>query len=254
MSQVTTVYTYKAKVGETISSANANALYSNINTASTSINADNTRTEAISRRHLFDMSELPANNHVTFTYLKEVGQHLASGNYNSTTFVDITHGVTASITPPAGSITLRPNEAVRLQFSVMVEAAVKGANGVSNRALETNNYYFRFFININGTLTAVSPEYGYSLLADATPSLGGGGANGWAPSQSEASASFSDIANQELIVQVRVAQSYIYINKTANDQTITETKPRVRVQVPNGTATANTITLKEFEFVSMGVR
>lgn len=253
MSQVTTVYTYKAKVGETISSANANNLYANINTASLTINADNTRTEAISRRHLFDMSELPANVHVTFTYLKEVGQHLASANYNSTTFVDITHGVLCSITPPPGSITLRPNEAVRLQFSVMVEAAVKGTNGTA-RALETNNYYFRFFININGTLTAVSPEYGYSLLADATPSSGGGGPNGWAPSQSEAGASFSDIANSELIVQVRVAQSYIYINKTANDQTITETKPRVRVQVPNGTATVNTITLKEFEFVSMGVR
>jgi len=253
MSQVTTVYTYKANVGETISSAKANNLYANINTASTTINADNTRTEAISRRHLYDLSELPSNVHVTFTYLKEVGQHLASGNYNSTTYVDITHGVTASITPPAGSIVLRPNEAIRLQFSVMVEAAVKGATGTA-RALETNNYYFRFFVNINGVLTAVSPEYGYSLLADATPSAGGGGPNGWAPSQSEASASFSDIANQELIVQVRVAQSYIYINKTANDQTITETKPRVRVQVPNGTATANTITLKEFEFVSMGVR
>lgn len=253
MSQVTTVYTYKAKVGETISSANANNLYANINTASLTINADNTRTEAISRRHLNDLSELPNNVHVTFTYIDEVGQHLASANYNSTTFVDITHGVLCSITPPPGSITLRPNEAVRLQFSVMVEAAVKGTNGTA-RALETNNYYFRFFININGTLTAVSPEYGYSLLADATPSSGGGGPNGWAPSQSEAGASFSDIANNELIVQVRVAQSYIYINKTGSDQTITETKPRVRVQVPNGTATVNTITLKEFEFVSMGVR
>lgn len=254
MSQVTTVYTYKAKAGETISSSNANNLYANINTASSAINADNTRTEAISRRHLFDMSESPANVHVTFTYIQEVGQHLASGNYNSTTYVDITHGVTASITPAPGSIVLKPNEAIRLQFSVMVEAALSGANGTSNRALETNNYFFRFFVNINGVLTAVSPEYGYSLLADATPSLGGGGPNGWSPSQSEASGSFSDIANNILIVQVRVAQSYIYINKTANDQTITETKPRVRVQVPNGTATANTITLKEFEFVSMGVR
>lgn len=252
MSQVTTVYTYKAKVGETISSTNANNLYSNINTASTTINADNTRTEAISRRHLFDLSELPANQHVTFGFIKEAGQHLASGNYNSTTFVDITHGLTASITAPAPYI-LRPNEAIRLQFSVMVEAATKGTNG-SARALETNQYYFRFFVNINGALTAVSPEYGYSLLADATPSAGGGGPNGWAPSQSEAGASFSDIANGELIVQVRVAQSYIYINKTANDQTITEMKPRVRVQVPNGTATVNTITLKEFEFVAMGVK
>lgn len=253
MSQVTTVYTFKAKVGETISSSNANNLYSNINTASSAINADNTRTEAISRRHLNDLSELPANVHVTFTYIQEVGQHLASASYNSTTYVDITQGVTATITPAPGSIVLRPNEAIRLQFSVMVESAVKGTTGTA-RALETNNYFFRFFVNINGVLTAVSPEYGYSLLADATPSAGGGGPNGWAPSQSESGGSFSDIANNILIVQVRVAQSYIYINKTANNQTITETKPRVRVQVPNGTATANTITLKEFEFVSMGVR
>ena len=86
-------------------------------------------------------------------------------------------------------------------------------------------------------------------MADSEPS-----GQGWAPAQTENNASFSDIVNQDLIVQVRVAQSYIYINKTANNQTITIMKPRVRVQVPQGAATANTITLKEFEFVAMGVR
>jgi hypothetical protein len=248
MSQVTTVYTYKAKVGETISSANANNLYGNINLASTTINADNTRTEAISRRHLFDLSDFPLNQHVTFGFIEDVNQYLSSANYNSTTYVDINHGVLCSLTAPA-PFTLRPNEAIRMQFSVNVEAATKGTDAGGDLALETNNYYFRFFVNINGTLTAVSPEYGYSLLADAQPSQ-----SGYAPSASENNASFSDIANQDLIVQNRIAQSYIYINKTANDQTITIMKPRVRVQVPQGTCTANTITLKEFEFVAMGVR
>lgn len=248
MSQVTTIYLYKAKVGETISSANANNLYGNINVASTTINADNTRTEAISRRHLFDLSDFPLNQHVTFGFIEDVNQYLASANYNSTTYVDINHGVLCSLTAPA-PFTLRPNEAIRMQFSVNVEAATKGTDSGSDFALETNNYYFRFFININGSLTAVSPEYGYSLLADAEPS-----AAGYAPSASENNASFSDIANKDLIVQNRIAQSYIYINKTANNQTITIMKPRVRVQVPQGAATANTITLKEFEFVAMGVR
>lgn len=249
MSQVLTTYTYKAKVGETISSANANNLYSAINTASTSIDENNTRTESISRRHLYDLSDFPLNQHVTFGFIDDVNQFSATGNYNSTTYVDINHGTLCSITAPNGSIILRPNEAIRLQFSVMVEAATKGNDVGNDNALETNNYYFRFFVNINGVLTAVSPEYGYSLLADAQPS-----GQGWAPSQSENNASFSDIVNQDLIVQVRVAQSYIYINKTANNQTITIMKPRVRVQVPQGAATANTITLKEFEFVAMGVR
>jgi hypothetical protein len=249
MSQVTTVYTYKAKVGETISSANANNLYSAISTASATINADNTRTEAISRRHLFDLMESPANQHVTFGFIEDVNQFSATGNYNTNLiYTDITHGVLCSITAPAPYI-LRPNEAIRLQFSVNVEAAVKGTDVGFDLALETNQYFFRFFININGTLTVVSPEYGYSLLADAQPSQ-----SGYAPSQSENDASFSDIANQDLIVQVRVAQSYIYINKTANDQTITEMKPRVRVAVPQGAAGPNTITLKEFEFVAMGVK
>jgi molybdopterin-binding protein len=248
MSQVTTTYLYKAKVGETISSANANNLYSNINTASTTINETNTRTESISRRHLFDLSDLPLNQHVTFGFIQDVNQYLSSGNYNSSVYVDITHGVLCSLTAPA-PFTLRPNEAIRLQFSVNVEAAVKGTDVGFDLALETNNYYFRFFVNINGLLTAVSPEYGYSLLADAEPTQ-----SGYAPSQTENNASFSDIANSDLIVQVRVAQSYIYINKTNSDQTITIMKPRVRVQVPQGAATTNTITLKEFEFVSMGVR
>lgn len=248
MSQVTTIYSYKAKTGETISSANANALYSAINTASTSIDENNTRTESISRRHLYDLSDLPLNQHVTFGFIGDVNQSAATGNYNSTTYVDINHGVLCQLTAPA-PYTLRPNEAIRLQFSVNVEAATKGTDVGADFALETNNYYFRFFINIGGVLTAVSPEYGYSLLADAEPS----GA-GWAPSQSENNGSFSDIANQDLIVQYRIAQSYIYINKTANNQTITIMKPRVRVQVPQGGATANTITLKEFEFVAMGVR
>lgn len=248
MSQVTTLYTYKAKVGETISSADANGIYSNINTASTSIDETNTRTESISRRHLYDLSDFPLNQHVTFGFIQDVNQFSATGNYNSTTYVDINHGVLCSLTAPA-PYTLRPNEAIRMQFSVNVEAATKGTDSGSDFALETNNYYFRFFVNINGVLTAVSPEYGYSLLADAEPS----GA-GWAPSQSEANGSFSDIVNEDLIVQYRISQSYIYINKTANNQTITIMKPRVRVQVPQGAATANTITLKEFEFVAMGVR
>jgi len=249
MSQVTTLYTYKAKVGETISSANTNNLYSNINTASTTINADNTRTESISRRHLFDLFQSTLNQHVTFGFIQDVNQYLATGNYNtSIIYTDITHGVLCSLTAPAPYI-LRPNEAIRLQFSVMVEAATKGTDSGFDFALETNNYFFRFFVNINGVLTAVSPEYGYSLLADAQPSQ-----SNYAPSQTENNASFSDIATNDLIVQVRVAQSYIYINKTNSDQTITEMKPRIRVQVPQGAATANTITLKEFEFVAMGVK
>lgn len=248
MSQVTTLYTYKAKVGETISSANANNLYSNINTASTSIDETNTRTESISRRHLYDLSDLPLNQHVTFGFIEDVNQYAATGAYSSTTYVDINHGTLCSITAPA-PFTLRPNEAIRMQFSVNVESAVKGTDVGLDNALETNNYYFRFFININGSLTAVSPEYGYSLLADAEPS-----GQGWAPAASETNLSFSDIANLDLIVQYRISQSYIYINKTANNQTITIMKPRVRVQVPQGAATANTITLKEFEFVAMGVR
>ena len=248
MSQVTTLYTYKAKVGETISSANANNLYSNINTASTSINETNTRTESISRRHLFDLSDFPLNQHVTFGFIDDVNQYAATGAYSSTTYVDINHGVLCSLTAPA-PFTLRPNEAIRMQFSVNVESATKGTDSGSDFALETNNYYFRFFININGSLTAVSPEYGYSLLADAEPTQAG-----YAPSATENNGSFSDIANGDLIVQYRISQSYIYINKTANNQTITIMKPRVRVQVPQGAATANTITLKEFEFVAMGVR
>lgn len=248
MSQITTIYTYKAKVGETISSTNANNLYSGITTASNTINETNTRTESISRRHLFDLSDLPLNQHVTFGFIEDVNQYLSSGNYNSSTYVDITHGVSCVVTAPAPFI-LKPNEAIRMQFSVNVEAAAKGTDSGLDLALETNNYYFRFFVNINGLLTAVSPEYGYSLLADSEPSQ-----SGYAPSQTENNASFSDIVNQDLIVQVRVAQSYIYINKTVNDQTITIMKPRVRVQVPQGAATTNTITLKEFEFVSMGVR
>ena len=238
MSQVTDTYLYKAKVGETISSANANNIYSSISTASTSINKDNTRTESISRRHLKDLAESPLGEHPTFPFIYKKEQYLASANYSSTTYVDITHGGGTSTTFLA-PLTLQPNECIRLQASVNMIEATKGSAGV-----DQDNYWFAFFLNIGGVLTQVSPDYGFGLLCNS------GSTNGVYQNNNH---SYSDKIYSQLIVNQREAFSYIYINKTGSPQTITLSTLRIKVETPSS-GTNMQIKLKEFTFVTMGAR
>lgn len=242
MSQVTT-YIWRAEAGATSSATSANNIYGSISTASTSINEDNTRTEAISRRHLYDLSQSPVGGHPTFHLIRSKSNAGADANYNNTVFADIAHGGGAS--EAFAPITLKPGECIRLQGSFNMKSCTKGTDGGGNNALDTDTYFYSFFLNIGGVLTQVSPSFGYGLLANS------GSQNS---SYQVDNSSFSDKIQGKLIVNQREAFSYIYFNKTNADQIITEAKVRFRVAVPLSGCTANTVNLKEFCFVILGAR
>lgn len=242
MSQVTTYY-WRAEAGATSNAASANNIYGSIAAASTSINEDNTRTEAISRRHLYDLSQAPINGHPTFHLIRSKSNAGSSLNYNNTIFGDITHGVGATET--FGAFTLKPGECIRLQGSFNMIECTEGTSGGANEALDTDTYFYAFFLNINGSETQVSPSFGYGLMINSGSTI---------PAYQNDNSSFSDKIQDSLIVNQREAFSYIYFNKTNLDQTITQAKVKFRVAVPLAGCTANTIKLQHFCFVVLGAR
>ena len=243
MSQVST-YIWRATAGDKTSASSANNIYGGIQTASTSINEDNTRTEAISRRHLYDLSESPVGTaHPTFSFCSSKNNPSASQAFNNTVYADIAYG--GGTTIALGPITLKAGEAIRLQGSFNMIECTKGIDGGGANALDTDVYYYAFFGTVNGVLTQLSPSYGYSLLANS------GSLNGNYQVDNQ---SFSDKIQGKLIVNQREGFSYIYFNKTNIDQTIADVRVRFRVQTPLGGATANSVKLKEFSFVAIGVR
>ena len=48
--------------------------------------------------------------------------------------------------------------------------------------------------------------------------------------------------------------SYIWLNKTGSDITVTAAKVKIKVQAPLGGCTINTIQIGQWNFVAMGVR
>lgn len=243
MSIVSTGKINAANAGETISVPKANAIYNEIAAASATIDSSNTRTDSISRRHLVDLSTQPTGLHPTFHQIMSASQFSASGNYNNTAYLDVSHGGGAFINF-INPVVLRPGEVMRLQASVNVTAALLGANN-ADCSLTNQYYWFSFYGDPGGVSTRLSPEFGYSLstipgIQDLTYQA--------IPS------SFSDKTQFKLIVQQREAFSYLYINKTAANITFTNVRIKVRVQQPFATAGQNQITLKEFRLVALGAR
>jgi hypothetical protein len=244
MSQVSNTKTNAAVAGATTSATSSAGIYSALATASAAVDDTNTRTECISRRHLKDLFETPTGEHPTFHQLETVFQNAASATYNNTAYADIAHGGNCLITFPT-AITLRTGEALRLQANINMKACTKGADGGGALALTTDRYFYSFWATIGGVNTQISPNYGYSLTQN---------------SQSTSAvylgrnSSFSDKIQASLIVDQKEAFSYVYFNKTAPNEIITNCSVRVKVESPGGTATANTITLKEYRLVALGCR
>lgn len=243
MSIVSTGKINAANAGETISVPKANAIYNEIAAASATIDSSNTRTDSISRRHLVDLSTQQTGLHPTFHQLMSTSQFAASGNYNNTAYLDVSHGGGA-IVNFAVPVVLRPGEVLRLQASVNMTAALLGANNADN-ALVNQYYWFSFFGDPGGVSTQLSPDFGYSLST-----IPGINNNAYQSIPS----SFSDKTQFKLITQQREAFSYLYINKTAANITFTNVRVKVKVQQPFGTSTQNRITLKEFRIVALGAR
>jgi hypothetical protein len=244
MSLITTAKANAAVPGETISSVKVNAVYAEIATATASIGPENTRTESISRRHLVDLGTNPLDIKPTFHQIQTTFQSATTLTYNNTAYADISHGggcIINFVVP----LVLRPGEVLRLQANVNMTACTKGVDSGLNLALSTDNYYFRFFGDPNGVSSAISPEFGYSLLSNS----GSTTATYQAINQS-----YSDKIQSQLVVQQREGFSYVYINKTGANITFTNVRVKVRVDTPLGLATANTISLKEFRIVAIGGR
>lgn len=244
MSQTTTSKTSAAKAGVVTSATKANAVYTDLQTASTSIDDTNTRTEGLSRRHLKDMFESTTGERPTFHQLESVFQDAASLTYNNTAFADITHGGSCTLTFP-GAPTLRTGEGLRLQASINMKSCTKGTSGGGNYALATDYYYYSFWATVNGVNTQISPSYGYSLIANSQCN----DAN-----YINKNIAFSDKIQSELIVNQREAFSYIYFNTAAPNKVITDCRVRFKVQVPLAGCTVNTVELKEFRLVAQGIR
>ena len=170
-------------------------------------------------------------------------QFSASGNYNNTAYLDVSHGGGAFINFIL-PVVLRPGECLRLQASINMTDALLGANNADN-ALVNQYYWFAFFGDPGGISTQLSPDFGYSLST-----IPGININAY----QNLISSFSDKTQGKLIVQQREAFSYLYINKTAANITLTNVRVKVKVQQPFGTSTQNRITLKEFRIVALGAR
>lgn len=254
MAQVTTTYLYSANAGETISSSDANNIYSQIGTASQTINADNTRTEAISRRHLKDLSQQPTGEHPTFHELKYSSATVGvTGSYNSSTYTTIFHGGAAIITF-AAPLVIRPGEAIRLQADSTITDVTEGTDGGGNYARQRDQYYYAFFTTVGGLDTQVSPDYGYSLLTNTNSTMPGGYTD-WLTS-ANINYAFGDKTGgrKRFILPQKEMFSFVWFNKTANDITVTSVKVKVKVQAPLGGCTINTIKLGQWNFIAMGVR
>ena len=246
MSQLTVSKTNAAKAGKTTSASSANGVFTALASASASIDDTNTRSECISRRHLKDLAQSTTGEHPTFSQLETVFQDAASATYNNTAYADIAHGGNCLITFPT-AITLRTGEAVRLQANINMKACTKGADagGGGNLALTKDRYFYSFWLTIGGVLTQVSPNFGYSLTQNS------GSTDAVAISRNS---SISDKIQSKLIVDQKEGFSYIYFNKGAPSQVITDARVRVKVDTPLAGCTANTITLKEYRLIAIGAR
>ena len=244
MSQAISGKMAAANAGQTISESKANSIYDEIAIASQSIDDSNVRTESISRRHLVDLSTQMTGEHPTFHQLMSKFQHVASGTYNNTAYNVLSHGggCTINFVVP---VILKPGEALRLQGSVNVTEATVGVDGGGNYARSHSEYYFAFFGDPSGVSTQLSPDFGYSLTSNP---------NCIDSHYVNEDTSFSDKIQSKFIVQQREAFSYLYINKTGSDITLTNCSIRVKVQAPLGGCTANTIKIQEFRLVAIGVR
>ena len=253
MSQVTTTYLYAANPGETISSSNANNQYSNMQTASTTINADNTRTEAISRRHLQDLSQQPTGAHPTFHELRYKSATVATtGNYNSSSFTTLSHGGGATITFNA-PLVIKAGEAIRLQADATIVGCTEGNDGGGNYARQRDQYYYAFFITVAGLDTKISPDYGYSLMSNTNSTMPGGYLD-WLTSPNINYAFGDKPVRKRFVLPQKEMFSYIWLNKTGSDITVTDAKVKIKVQAPLGGCTINTIQIGQWNFVAMGVR
>lgn len=244
MSQAISGKVNAAAAGQPISESKANSIYDEIAISSSNINGDNTRTESISRRHLVDLSTSLTGEHPTFHQLMSKYQAAASGSYNNTTYATISHGGGCSIAFSI-PVVLKPGEALRMQCSLNITEGTVGADGGGNFARSHSEYYFSFWGDPGGIPTQLSPDFGYSLTSNP------GCIDHHYVNLDQ---SFSDKIQNKFIVEQREAFSYIYINKTGSNITLNNVSVKVKVQVPLGGCTANTIKIKEYRLIAMGVR
>jgi hypothetical protein len=101
MAQITTT---TVQPGETTSASAVNAIYTNIATASTDLDSDNTQSEWVSRRHLTNDLVAPYTSIVTTTNI--------GGAYSSETFTAVTHGTPLELTP--SSMVLQYGDVLRI--------------------------------------------------------------------------------------------------------------------------------------------
>lgn len=244
MSQASSGKVNAANAGQTISESKANSIYDDIAVASQSIDASNTRTESISRRHLVDLSTQLTGEHPTFHQLMSKFQQAFSGSYNNTAYTTISHGGGCNIVFMI-PVVLKPGEALRLQCSLNISEATVGADGGGNFARSHSEYYFAFFGDPGGVVTQLSPDFGYSLTSNP-----GCIDNHYVDKDT----SFSDKIQHKFIVEQREAFSYLYINKTGSNITLNNVFVKVKVQAPLGGCTANTIKITEYRLIAIGVR
>jgi hypothetical protein len=142
-----TTYTFQ-KSRATILSTGLNSLFSNLETASSTIDADNTRTECLTRNHI---SEEP---NIVDDYL-DSSEETYGGQGFGTSAVTI-YTLTDSIPVSAGQV-------LRVGFNPLVTTTTE-SGGASVIVRAQSSWYLRFYVTVGGVDVAIGPWWGYSHI------------------------------------------------------------------------------------------
>jgi hypothetical protein len=197
--------------GDTTSASGTNTFFTDLQTASATIDGTNTRSEWCSRYHIDQTAATPTFN-TNFAQVVSSAQQVI----NSAVFTQVNMGTAFRITP-AQPIVLAPGQVLRAHFDTLVTAMVTPAPPANNVTLNNDCYQFQFWYN-DGITTTNFPcisTYSYSIIPRLSP-----GAQGPAVTASA--------LTKKRTVQ-RVNHTMCYVNDTAGNITFNWIEVRARV-------------------------
>lgn len=198
--------------GDTTSASGTNTFFTDLQTASATIDGTNTRSEWCSRYHIDQTAATPTFN-TNFAQVVSSAQQVI----NSAVFTQVNMGTAFRITP-AQPIVLAPGQVLRAHFDTLVTAMVTPAPPPANFVTLNNDcYQFQFWYN-DGITTTNFPcisTYSYSILPRLDPGAPG------VPLRVSA-------LTKKRTVQ-RVNHTMCYVNDTAGNLTFNWIEVRARV-------------------------
>lgn len=203
---------------EITSSANENAIYSDIAAASNAIDDENTHTEWVTIKHLYDKYHLLNGDKKSID--------TGSAAYASTSYTLVSHGASNLSITPGSSLVLNKGDILRLHSNVHC------GEYTLNPLINTNLYYFTFYWTYNdggGPVTAqLSHDFRYSAST-----------NGIAGDSS----AYTDYFYR------RNGFSWVYIHNSSTPRTVTNVSTMFRWNTAG-----NSMTLREGIIISLHTR